>query len=95
MKILTKKQRHNGYKKTLKRIMYYKYIHSIFLCNELYSTFKNDTDLLFEFMLFKPKKIKYHVWFDAKDFDINNEYERFEVRLFVLQLLIEMTKQKK
>ena len=92
MKLLTKKQRHSVYQKTLDRVIVGKPT-DIFLCNELDATlnFNLSNETLPEFMFFAPEKISWGVWFTSAEFG----KERWSVRIFVLQLLIEMTKPNK
>ncbi len=101
MKKLTNKTRHKIYKDTLKRILAFKELFSFYLCCEFEETMlkmkQGDAGDLPEFMLFKPENITLEsgmVWFDKADFDDNdqNGTERFGARVFVLQMLIEMTK---
>src|ERR1035437_8421441 len=100
MKTLSKKQRHNIYKKALNKLVFsdYENLEWIFLCWELARVIRKDLnnrrtrdkliEPLKEFWLFKPDD-NYSVWFSA-----NETYGLpvCEARLFVLQMLVEMTK---
>ena len=91
-----KKQRHKIYKEVLAEFMTKHIFCPQFLCNELRKKttkwdnyWEIDTFKFFpELFLFRPEHGR-GVWFSYPDFDV---LETSEVRTFVLQLMIQMTK---